>query len=204
MNEVNQCGIIETPLIIGGQAAGVKEFPHMAQIGYGSEPRFSCGGSIISETAVLSAAHCANSQDGDASIVRVGVLNTQDLSTAQSLPIMTTIVHPEFQMDSKYNDIAVMKLAQPIQFNAFVRPACLNTDPGFQWDKAIVIGFGQTERDAPIDSPTLLKLQLFRFNQQQCAESYADNPTMTQGVLPSQFCAGEFVDNKDSCQGDSG
>lgn len=97
-----------------------------------------------------------------------------------------------------------MKLANPIQFNAFVRPACLNTDPNYQWAKAIVIGFGQTERDAPVEAQHLLKLQLLRFDQQQCSQAYADNPTMTQGVLPSQFCAGEFVDNKDSCQGDSG
>lgn len=101
LSQVNECGIVETPLIIGGQAAGEKEFPHMAQIGYGNPPRFSCGGTIVSETSVLSAAHCAKSQDGDASVVRVGVVDVNDLSSAQLIPIAMTIVHPEFQADTK-------------------------------------------------------------------------------------------------------
>lgn len=53
---------ISTGLIIGGIAANPKEFPHMAAIGYrntlNNDLSFGCGGSLISERHVLTAAHC--------------------------------------------------------------------------------------------------------------------------------------------------
>lgn len=67
-----------------------------------------------------------------------------------------------------------------------------------------MIGFGQIKADQPVKSDHLLKLQLKKFSREECKKTYEDNPTMKAGVLPSQFCAGENVDNKDSCQGDSG
>lgn len=48
-------------LIVGGIKAEKNEFPHMAAIGYGNdeiEISFRCGGSLISERCVLTAAHC--------------------------------------------------------------------------------------------------------------------------------------------------
>lgn len=60
---VSLCAITDKKLIVGGTKAEPKEFPHMAAIGYnsGSTIRWDCGGTLISELFVLTAAHCTSS-----------------------------------------------------------------------------------------------------------------------------------------------
>lgn len=64
----SKCGIVGTPLIVGGHLAHDMEFPHMAAIGFGGaessikDTNWLCGGSLISENFVLSAAHCVRNR----------------------------------------------------------------------------------------------------------------------------------------------
>jgi secreted trypsin-like serine protease len=68
--------------IVNGEEAEVAEFPHMAAIGYetaSSSYEFNCGGTLISDNFVLTAAHCVNRRDTQPAIVRLGkesLLNT--------------------------------------------------------------------------------------------------------------------------------
>jgi secreted trypsin-like serine protease len=60
-HKTTECDIT-TGLIVGGVRANPDEFPHMAAIGYQNLDKVSyeCGGSLISERFVLTAAHCKN------------------------------------------------------------------------------------------------------------------------------------------------
>lgn len=66
---VSKCGIVAVPLIIGGVKAESREFPHMAVIGFGAADdeidslAWLCGGSIISESFILTAAHCISHRE---------------------------------------------------------------------------------------------------------------------------------------------
>lgn len=65
-----------TQNIIGGVMADVGEFPHQVALGYETDSQkeyeFNCGGSIISEKIILTAAHCVHSQKRKPVIVRLG------------------------------------------------------------------------------------------------------------------------------------
>jgi hypothetical protein len=70
--------------ITNGDKAALGEFPYQAALGrkdLNGEIKFTCGGSIIADDIVLTAAHCVNSQYAAASMVRLGrtTLNLADL-----------------------------------------------------------------------------------------------------------------------------
>lgn len=58
---IAKCDSYMLPLIIGGTKVDRTEFPHMAAIGFGgpTDLAYLCGGSLISDKFVMSAAHCA-------------------------------------------------------------------------------------------------------------------------------------------------
>lgn len=70
--------------IVNGLKADVGEFPYQVALGYrglGSEIDFRCGGSLIAEDIVISAAHCANKKTDLPVMVRLGRVSNQQLNS---------------------------------------------------------------------------------------------------------------------------
>ncbi|XP_050546760.1 venom protease-like [Daktulosphaira vitifoliae] len=208
-----------TKLIVGGTKAEGKEFPHMARVGYGDtieQVIWSCGGSLISNTWVLSAAHCE--KNGKALLarwVRLGDLdieNDNDDAEPRNYEIIQRVIYPNYQAPSFYNDIALFKLDRIVEFSAYVRPICLNIDQNLKPQNVVATGWGHIKYGGP-SSSHLLKVELNTVPIDQCNinysyTDYSDTRTKIKlafGILnESQICAGHTEGGKDTCGGDSG
>jgi secreted trypsin-like serine protease len=187
-----------TGLVFGGTAAKANEFPHMAAIGHidalTSRFKSHCGGSLISENAVLTAAHCRSK---NAKIVRMGVLNITTPQEDSDYLISQFIIHENYDSFKKKNDIAIVKLARSVDFKnnkLNIKPACLHIDSDVP-ETATVSGWGAVENAATSDILLRVKLNIVKIDE--CSQNYNDE------LGETQICAGG-ENGKDSCFGDSG
>lgn len=192
--------------IAGGEDADPGEFSHMCALGYDNdgEPKiaYNCGGTLISERYVLTAAHCIISQSMGAPVrVRMGMtdLRTTD---GEEVAIANITVHPEYQRKNKRNDLALIELERGVTFTNSLHPACLYTKPDNP-KGLIVTGWGHLET-AGRTSPVLQKGILSPVEVSDCNESYSRAPQISVTIQADQVCAISTSGKTDACQGDSG
>ena len=106
--------------IVGGVRADLNEFPHMTAIGWTRDNGvidWLCGGSLISENFVLTAAHCASVGREAPDVVRIGdrdLTKNETGTEPQEINIKTVIVHPQYKHTLKYHDLALFELEKSI------------------------------------------------------------------------------------------
>ncbi|XP_060870189.1 venom protease-like isoform X2 [Metopolophium dirhodum] len=197
-------------LISGGEMAKPKEFPHMALLGFGENPdneSWFCGGSLISNRFVLTAAHCEKTGDINPSYAKWARLGELDYNskTADARPtdykIEERIIHPNYKSRSLYNDIALFRLERDVHFSAYVRPICLNTDNTLTPPAIIATASRLSSR--------LYKVQLNIIPAEQCNNSFSYisniNNILAKGIVEnSMLCTGNAKGVEDTCKGDSG
>ncbi|XP_002055861.3 venom protease [Drosophila virilis] len=196
-----------TPLISGGQIAEPKEFPHMARLGNrngDNKTSWFCGGTLISNRLVLTAAHCLYSPSGAVNVVRLGELDfdsDKDDAQPEDFGVRNTTEHPSYKYPIMYNDIALIELDRGVRFSVYKHPACLPFNDGNRYDSFVATGWGQTTF-AGTDSSKLRKAKLEGFHL-KCPE-IDDIVNLPNGFNAStQMCIGS-TDTNDTCSGDSG
>ncbi|XP_055598245.1 serine protease snake-like [Uranotaenia lowii] len=195
-------------LIVGGEAAKPHEFPHHAIIGWpreddSDEYEFRCGGTLISDWFVLTAAHCFN-EDRQPEIVRLGEHNLADDDKFHAdFPIADIILHNDYNSSRSYYDIALIKLEHKVNFVKSIRPACLWTGTSFNFTKVVATGFG-LDSFAGDPNDVLQKVELDVMETERCVTQYRGDRKFKSGIMDSQICIGSHRRNKDTCQGDSG
>ncbi|XP_017074324.1 serine protease Hayan isoform X2 [Drosophila eugracilis] len=202
-----------TPHILGGLPVDEGVYPHMAAIGYntfGTED-FRCGGSLIASRFVLTAAHCVNSASTTPTFVRLGAISIENPKPGyQDIDVLDIQIHPNYTSSSKYNDIAIIELAEDAKMTDNVGPACLYTErtsPPLD-SNIYVAGWGVMNVTNRARSKILLRARLDLVPVDKCNASFAEQSStfraIKQGIIDSLLCAADRKQEKDACQGDSG
>ena len=86
---------------------------------------YSCGGSLIDDRTVLTAAHCT--KGWTVTHVTVGMhYMSSSIEGQEDVPVVRKIEHDDYKFPK--NDFAILVLARPVQWNEGVLPICLPTD----------------------------------------------------------------------------
>uniref|UniRef100_A0AAX7W4K8 Zmp:0000001114 n=1 Tax=Astatotilapia calliptera TaxID=8154 RepID=A0AAX7W4K8_ASTCA len=189
--------------IVGGQNAELGEWPWQVSLHFSTHGP-TCGASIISNTWLLSAAHCfvtSNSESNNPSswLSYSGMQNQYSHDNVQSRKLKRIIPHPLYnQMTSDY-DIALLELSEPLQFANTIQPICL-PDSSHVFPAGMscwVTGWGAL-REGGQAAQILQKALVKIINDSVC-------DVVTEGQVTSRMlCSGYLSGGVDACQGDSG
>ncbi|XP_031768361.2 serine protease nudel [Galleria mellonella] len=187
--------------VVGGRPSQPTAWPWMAAMYRNG--MFHCGGVIITEKWIMSAAHCVHEFWNHYFEIQVGMLRRFSFSPQeQNHRITKIIVNQHYsQMDMK-NDLSLLMVETTIKFSRWVRPVCLPgpDTAGAEWlwgpPPGIVctaVGWGATIEHGP-DPDHMREVEVPIWNNCKHSEDRAGR----------EICAGPVEGGKDACQGDSG
>ncbi|XP_041032691.1 trypsin-like [Carcharodon carcharias] len=156
-----------------------------------------CGGSLINDQWIVSAAHCYHP-----SSILVAHLGEHNLShsegTEQRIQVVKAIVHPSFNYRNFNNDILLLKLAWPATFDQYVRPIPLPSQCATAGTQCSTSGWGRLMINGGELPEVLQCLNQPILPDADCAKAYPLYFT------DNMFCSGYWEGGQGTCQGDSG
>ncbi|CAL8091847.1 unnamed protein product [Orchesella dallaii] len=190
--------------IIGGEEAGEDEFPFLVTIQYkganGENNTHNCGGTLISMTRVITAAHCVAGTPKESLTVVGGthLLSSAVRGLLQNRDVSNIVIHPNYEGGSiNKNDIAIVDLSTPFEnprIGSIPMPSRWQTSSG----QCLIAGWGFTEQ--VVYSDKLIKGRVTVHSKEQCSTSY---PVLFDP--DRQICAGNLNgETADMCPGDTG
>ncbi|XP_006038596.1 anionic trypsin-1-like [Alligator sinensis] len=180
--------------IVGGHECAPHSQPWQVSLNSGYH---FCGGSLITDQWVVSAAHCW--YNPNAMQVILGDHNIQVFEHTEYMMRIETIVwHPDYNYQTMDHDIMLIKLAHPVQFDANVQAVALPTACAEGGTFCMVSGWGNILSDGVFNPYNLQCADVPLLSTQECENAYPGQITSTM------LCAGFPEGGKDACQGDSG
>jgi len=183
--------------IVGGFEAEEHEWPWIVALFI--DDMWFCGGALISDEFVLTAAHCA--EDASRFDILAGAHNVRASSEPERVEISSYNgwTHPDWDTNTLANDLALIRLPEKITFNDYIIPACLPTPDlvAKEGDLVTPIGWGRPSDSASGISPVLRMVRdLPIITNKECNDVY--------GIVGDGVVCMDTSGGKGTCNGDSG
>ncbi|XP_054088503.1 serine protease SP24D-like [Zeugodacus cucurbitae] len=193
---INSSNAAPNGRIVGGVAATTGQFPHQVSL-QSRDGSHICGGSIISERYILTAAHCVvvgeSIQSYPPRVFQVRVGSIQRSIGGQVLKLKQIIVNKAYS--DSLNDVALLELEQPLVFTKDIQPIQLADAEVPSGEDVIISGWGRLSTNGP--SPNILQWNTLKaLTVQECEELIGVGED-------SLICLAHKVNNG-ACRGDSG
>ncbi|XP_039974435.1 trypsin-2-like isoform X2 [Xiphias gladius] len=179
--------------IVGGYTCEAHSKPWQVSLNIGYH---FCGGSLISDQWIVSAAHCWQKF--------IVVLGDNHLwiheGTEQYMSVDAIYWHESYDYMTLDYDIMLMRLAHPVTVNQYVKPVALPKACPVPGEMCTVSGWGNiyTDQGEVHLNSTLKCVEVPILSKEDCERSYPGK------ITDHMVCAGYLEGGKDACQGDSG
>ncbi|WP_406440612.1 trypsin-like serine protease [Streptomyces sp. NBC_00631] len=213
-------GSAVSPKIIGGGTTTISSAPWMAQLWYydtSTDTGFFCGGSVISPTKILTAAHCVKGfkwsttdsavVTGTASLPTTNSDGTANLHGGTATAVLRQWNHPSYTVSTRgvpNNDVAVLTLAAPVKATPIRLTTNTDTTSYKANTSAKVYGWGRTSSTSDDISETLKTATLPIQSDTTCTGGYGSDYVKGHMVCAGKAATGSDTGTTTTCNGDSG
>ena len=190
--------------IVGGNPANKGTHPWIISIFLKGTQ--NCGGSLISEYWVVTAAHCLVGEKKSSLTMVAGDYNILTKNPhEQRRNVISMLKYPKYYKKADDHDIGLMKADQPFIFTTRVQPICLpawksypNGNHDNQIMKCKIAGWGDTLIKS--SAKIIQEAEIRTFSTEKCKSVYEKEFWYTNNMI----CAGKKAGGVDTCSGDSG
>ncbi|XP_045487348.1 chymotrypsin-2-like isoform X1 [Pieris rapae] len=190
--------------IIGGQDAspGMAKYQVSIRVKKRNEDMHNCGGSIINQQYVLTAAHCIVGFRPE--VVSLVVGSHQIKSGGQRYKVKKLVPHEKFSKTTAKNDVGVIEVDGSIQYNNNVQPIGLVNHQVSVGTQCLLTGWGKINAEKNIFPNNLQMLYFNTISNNECTQRLLRTPSKKfMPIDKGQICA-KRPNHKGTCQGDSG
>ncbi|KAK6640424.1 hypothetical protein RUM44_012118 [Polyplax serrata] len=183
------------PYIVSGTPAPKDAYPFIVSLRAKKTNDFYCGGALVSDRFVLTAAHCIHDS---IKFIEVGVgSNAIENQTIHELE--EAFIYPSYTPLTTIDDIALLKLKKPVTFSDSVQPILFPFPNRTDNLPVIAMGWGRTAADGPA-SEILLELKRNVLSNDECSNRLAVGGSK---IKSNHICLGTN-EGDGVCFGDSG